>query len=45
MIEHAHGHHHLREPRFSLLRLSFAARLGGAVVLIAALWASIWWAQ
>jgi hypothetical protein len=33
-----------REASFSLLRLSAAARLGGALVLIAALWAAAFWA-
>lgn len=39
-------HHHPPKPRdavFSLLRLSAAQRLIGAVVLLAALWAAILW--
>lgn len=31
-------------PAFSLLRLSALARLGGALVLVAALWSSVYWA-
>jgi hypothetical protein len=31
-------------PSFSLLRLSALARLGGALVVIAALWATVFWA-
>jgi hypothetical protein len=33
-----------RQPRFSLLRLSAAARGGLALIVIAALWAGVWWA-
>jgi hypothetical protein len=32
------------EPHFSLLRLSAGQRLGGASVIIAALWLAVWWA-
>jgi hypothetical protein len=41
------GHDHLPAtavPRFSLLRLSAAARVGGALVVIAWLWAIVFWA-
>jgi|BarGraIncu00222A_1022003.scaffolds.fasta_scaffold105076_2 hypothetical protein len=31
-------------PGFSLLRLSAFARLGGALALVAALWAAVYWA-
>ena len=31
-------------PGFSLLRLSAFTRVGGALVLVAALWASVYWA-
>ncbi|MGO9235737.1 MAG: hypothetical protein ACLPSF_14085 [Methylocella sp.] len=31
-------------PGFSLLRLSAFARLGGALALVAALWALVYWA-
>lgn len=32
------------EPRFSLLRISAAQRAGGAAVLVALLWAAVFWA-
>jgi hypothetical protein len=42
-----HHHYHraaAAEPAFSLLRLSVAARLAGAVAVSAVLWALVWWA-
>jgi hypothetical protein len=42
------GHQHQagtsRDPGFSLLRLSAAQRCGGALIIIACLWAAVWWA-
>jgi hypothetical protein len=40
----AHPHSHPIRARASLLRLSAAQRLGGAVVLAALLWAAVLWA-
>jgi hypothetical protein len=34
----------LTAPRFSLLRLSALSRAGGAVALVAGLWALVYWA-
>ncbi|MEJ0091940.1 MAG: hypothetical protein WDN46_00400 [Methylocella sp.] len=31
-------------PMFSLLRLSASTRFGGVLILVAALWASVYWA-
>ncbi|MFO1117738.1 MAG: hypothetical protein U1E28_18815 [Beijerinckiaceae bacterium] len=42
-----HGHAHdpdLVSPAFSVLRLSAAQRLAGALLLSAAIWAATWWA-
>jgi hypothetical protein len=45
---HGHGHHHSPRhrpvPQASLLRTSAAARLLGVAVVVAALWASVYWA-
>ncbi len=47
--DHHHRHVHSRPaaaaPTMSLLRLSAAARLGGVAVLLALLWASVFWAM
>lgn len=47
----AHSHSHdlaagggAGAPGFSLLRLSAGARVGGALALVAALWALVYWA-
>jgi hypothetical protein len=44
-LARVHHHHAVStQPHFSLLRLSAAERLAGVSILIAALWAAVWWA-
>jgi hypothetical protein len=38
------AHAHRRRERFSLLRLSAGERLAGAAVVVALLWAGVYWA-
>jgi hypothetical protein len=39
-----HVHAERRTERFSLLRVSAVERVGGAAVVVAALWACVYWA-
>ena len=43
-VAHEHKVGSAAEPAFSLLRLSALARCGGAMVVIAGLWAMVLWA-
>jgi hypothetical protein len=36
--------HRAAAPTFSLLRLSASARVGGALLIVAALWGLVYWA-
>jgi hypothetical protein len=45
VLSHHHPVHAVSaEPHFSLLRLSAAQRLVGALLMIACLWLAVWWA-